>query len=370
MEFITTETISGRVRVPVYHYTEIPYTQIMLEAKESRKPGRGSGVSFLEIPCAFDIETTNIYERIRSGRDKGKIDSSKRPFAFMYHWQLCIGFRVIFGRTWEEFRECLNAIIVNMNLSNKLRLVIYVHNLSFEMQFMRRFIRVTDSFCKSDRNPLKVVHDECIEFRCSAALSNMSLQMFCKNENAQFYKMVDEYDYSKIRTRETPLTETEKGYCYNDVRGLCECILSLMRFDTLATIPMTNTGYVRRDSRNQMRKNKKNRRIFRDSSLSADEYRAFRMAFRGGDTHASARYADQVLYNVTSFDINSSYLACMMIDSFPVTKFIQISLNTLSRTRREEPGRFCYLLHILIYDLKIKAAHDMPYIPLGKTKHI
>lgn len=363
MRYIITETVSGAVKVPVYQYNEIPYTDIMIAAPESKKR---KGASYLEIPCAFDIETTNIYRRTPDGILDTK---TMTPYAFMYHWQFCIGYRVVFGRTWEEFRKLLKAIEKNMNLSNKLRLVIYVHNLSFEMQFMRKFLNVTESFCKADRNPLKIVHNDCIEFRCSAALSNMKLSKFCEAEGARFYKLQDTFNYRKIRTPETRLTPEEESYCYNDVRGLSECILSLMRFDTLATIPMTNTGYVRRESRNSMRKNKKNRRIFKDSALSADEYRAFRMAFRGGDTHASARYADQVLYNVTSYDINSSYPACMMIDQFPITKFIPISLNTLRRTRSEEPGKFCYLIHAFFRDIKLKAAHDIPYIPLGKSKH-
>ena len=214
MKLIYTDTINGCVSVPIYHYSEIPYTDIMLSAPESKKR---RGESFLEIPCAFDIETTNIYKRKR-----GCIDTDAfTPYAFMYHWQFCIGYRVVFGRTWDEFRKMLRMIEKNMNLSKNLKLVVYVHNLSFEMQFMRKFLNVTDSFCKEDRFPLKIVHNHCIEFRCSAALSNMNLQMFCKNEGAKFYKLVDEYDYNKIRTSETELTETEQSYCYNDVRGLC-----------------------------------------------------------------------------------------------------------------------------------------------------
>lgn len=362
MEFIYTDTIKGRVRVPVYHYSEIPYTQIMLECGESKKR---NGVSYLEMPCAFDIETTNIYKRNK----KGQIDNKQRPFSFMYHWQFCIGYRVIFGRTWEEFQKCLKAIEKNMNLSKKMRLVVYVHNLAFEFQHMRRFINVTDSFCKSERSPLHVVHNGCIEFRCSAALSNMSLKMFCKNENATFYKLADTYDYSKIRTADTPLTDEEKGYCYNDVRGLCECIQSLMRFDTLASIPLTSTGYVRRDARIAMKRNKKNRRMFKDSALSADEYLFMRAAFRGGDTHANARYANQVIENVTSFDITSSYPACMMIDKFPVTKFIKIADDTFEEfmRRREE---FCFLLHVAFEGVRFIGQHGIPYIPLAKCKHI
>lgn len=364
MYTITTNTISGRVSVPVYAYNEIPYTEIMLSANESKKRGK-YGVSYLEIPCAFDIETTNMYKRLKSG----KIDPDYRPFSFMYHWQFCIGYRVIFGRTWGEFQSLLSAIIKNMNLSDKLRLVVYCHNLSYEMQFMRRFINVTESFCKAERQPLKVVHDGCIEFRCSSALSNMSLKMFCKAENARFYKMTDSFDYSKIRTSDTELTEEEQGYCYNDVRGLCECIQSLMRFDTLATIPMTSTGYVRRDARKEVKKNKKNRRIFKDSALEANDYRNLRAAFRGGDTHANARFANQEINNVTSYDIASSYPACMVCDKFPMSKFIPINISTFERMRKQK-GEFCFLLHVALFDIRCKAAHGIPYIPLAKTKHL
>jgi len=367
MHTIITDTVSGAVSVPVYSYNEIPYKDIMLSCAESKKRGKYA-VSYLEIPCAFDIETTNIYKRIKSGKDKGKIDSKYRPFAFMYHWQFCIGYRVVFGRRWEEFVSMLKMIIREMNLSKNLRLVVYCHNLSYEMQFMRRFLNVTESFCKEERRPLKVVHADCIEFRCSAALSNMSLKMFCKSENARFYKLEDDFDYAKIRTAETELTPKEQGYCYNDVRGLCECIHSLMRFDTLASIPMTSTGYVRRAARIEMKKNKKNRRIFTDSALSAEEYKSLRAAFRGGDTHANVRYSNQTLNNVTSFDIASSYPACMMCDKFPMSKFIPISMETFEKYRKS--GDFCFLLHVAFFEIECTAAHGIPYIPLAKTKHL
>lgn len=364
MYTIRTETSSGLISVPVYSYTEIPYTDIMLSAQESTKRGKNS-VSYLEIPCAFDIETTNMYKRLPGG----KIDPDFHPYSFMYHWQFCIGFRVVFGRTWKEFQSMLSLIIKNMNLSNKLRMVVYCHNLSYEMQFMRRFINVTESFCKADRQPLKIVHDGCIEFRCSAALSNMSLKMFCKSENARFYKMEDKYNYAKIRTSETALTEAEQGYCYNDVRGLCECIQSLMRFDTLATIPMTSTGYVRRDARKSVKTNKKNRRIFKDSALEPQDYLNLRAAFRGGDTHANIRFSNQEVNNVTSYDIASSYPACMVCNKFPMSKFIPIKISTFKRLRQKK-DEYCFLLHVALYGIECKAEHSIPYIPLSKTKHL
>lgn len=369
MYTIKTDTISGRVSVPIYAYHEIPWLEIMLEAPESVKrikQGKSSRkITYLEIPCAFDIETTNMYKR----RADGRIDPSMRPYSFMYHWQMCIGFRVIFGRTWEEFQKTLSMMIREMHLGGGTRLVIYCHNLSYEMQFMRHFLSVSESFCKAERHPLKIVHDDAIEFRCSAALSNMSLKMFCKSENAIYYKMIDKYNYAKIRTQATALTEDEQGYCYNDVRGLCECIGSLMRFDTLATIPMTSTGYVRRDARKAVKKNKKNRRIFRDSFLDADDYRHLRDAFRGGDTHAAARFSNQTLDNVTSFDIASSYPACMMSDKFPMSKFTKIKVSTFLKLRQQK-GEFCFLIHAGLIEIECKAWHGIPYIPLAKTKSL
>lgn len=360
---ITTDTIDGRVRVPVYTYNEIPYTDIMLSASESTTRGKNR-VSYLEIPCAFDIETSTVYKRLKDGR----IDPDYKPFSFMYHWQFCLGYRVIFGRRWTEFQDMWRVIIRNMNLTDRLRLVVYCHNLSFEMQHMRKFLNVTDSFCKAERNPLKVVHDGCIEFRCSAALSNMSLKMFCKAENARFYKMVDTFDYSKIRTSDTILEEYEQGYCYNDVRGLCECIQSLMRFDTLASIPLTSTGYVRRIARKAMKTNKRNRRIFTDSALSDQDYKNLRAAFRGGDTHAAARFANQTLSNVISFDIASSYPACMVCDTFPMSKLIPVTMETFNRLRKT--GEYCFLLHVVLFNIKCTAPHGIPYIALAKTKHL
>ena len=366
MHKIITDITDGKKSVPVYSYHEIPWTDIMLSCQESKKRGRYA-VSYLEIPCAFDIETTNIFKRIESGKDKGKIDSNFKPFSFMYHWQFCIGYRVVFGRRWEEFSSMLDMIIREMNLSDKLRLVVYVHNLSFEMQFMRKFLNVTESFCKSERAPLKIVHDGCIEFRCSAALSNSSLKMFCKAENAKYYKMVDKYNYKKIRTADTELTEEEQGYCYNDVRGLSECIQSRMRFDTLAQIPLTSTGYVRRDARSSMKKNPKNRRIFRESALDPDDYLHLRAAFRGGNTHANARFADQLLKNVTSYDIASSYPACMVCNKFPMSKFMWITMETYYKLM-EDRENYVFLIHAAFIHLRFKADHGIPYIPLAKTK--
>ena len=159
----------------VYDIADLDFLQIALDCKESKK----RSVSYLEIPCAFDIETTNIFERDQGG----KISDSFRPYSFMYHWQFCIGDKVIFGRRWEEFTLLLRTLTVQMNLNKNYRLVVWVHNLPFEFLHMYRFLYIVDGFYKEPYKPLKIVTDGGIEFRCSYALSNMTLSKFCANSN-------------------------------------------------------------------------------------------------------------------------------------------------------------------------------------------
>lgn len=361
MKQIQVECVDGIHTENVYTIRELSLLRHNLDCKESTK----RGIKYLEIPCAFDIETTNIFKKDTDGN----IDPDFRPYSFMYHWQFCINDEVCFGRTWKEFRDLLSDLTYRMNLDNNRRIVIWCHNLSFEFQHFRRFVKVIDGFYKQDRQPLKVVIDGGIEFRDSYILSNMTLQKFCENEPGVIhYKLSgDDYDYSKIRTPITPLTEYEQSYCYNDVRGLVECISSRMRDDTLAGMPMTSTGYVRRDARNSMKKNKNNRAIFKASALTPEMYTMCRQAFRGGDTHANLRHADQELVNVQSFDIQSSYPYVMMCKDFPISPFFKLKTSTFFN---HDMSDYAQLIHCRFTDVKYVGACGIPYIPLAKCTGI
>lgn len=330
----------------------------LLSCKDSKK----RGVNYLNIPCAFDIETTNIYQK----DSKGNILKEPRPYAFMYQWQFCLDDCVCFGRTWEEFQHLIRQLEKRMNLSLDNRLVIYVHNLPFEWAFMHCFLNYHDGFFREERKPLKIVTKEGIEFRCSYALSNMSLNKFCENEtNVTHYKLIDTYDYSKLRTYLTPLTEEEEAYCYNDVRGLCECIRSRMKNDTLTTIPMTSTGYVRRDMRASVKGDKKYRTLFRNNALDADLYTMCRDAFRGGDTHANIDYSNQLIHDVTSKDENSAYPAAMMMDLYPQTAFFKIKVSTFLNRDMSE---YALLMEVRFTDIEYIGNCGIPYIALSKCK--
>ena len=352
MRTITVDTTKGKIRVPVYScYDESaldPYTHI-------RTVSRGK-VKYINVACAFDIETSNVKDA--------------RPYAFMYQWQFCIKRTVFFGRTWEEFQLLVDMLKTKLMLSDSRRLVVYVHNLPFEFQFMRRFFLWTDVFLKGNRQPLKAVCNGCIEFRCSYALSNMSLEKFCENTPDVVFKKNDGdvYNYKKIRTPETKLTRQEESYCFCDVAGLCECIENLMKEDDLARIPLTSTGYVRRDFRNEYRKNKKLRELWKLYRLTPETYTICRTAFRGGDTHANYNYVGGVLRDIQSYDIASSYPAAMLLDRYPVTGFTRISPRTWLRHKRMPD--YAALLHVRFENIKYIGSSGMPYIPIALCSHV
>lgn len=437
----------------IYNINELAYTGKLFHCYDYKKRDYNGGwINYMQIPCAFDIETTNVtaspeweyrdtdiyeylkkiyiryddnlrrsitdfdyirkayFNRLHIGKSKGSyvdvvyqelsdyrpdlfssdiitpedqffkildvFDQNRplkknefRPYAFMYHWQFCLEDQVVFGRSWKEFTELLRSLELNMNLSLKNRIIIYVHNLGFEWQFMRRFVDFHEGFFTEKYKPLKIVLKSGIEFRCSMMLSNMSLAKFCENEkNVIHYKLSgDDYDYSVFRTPSTQLSEYEEGYCYNDVRGLCECIKSRFEEYNIAHIPYTSTGYVRLDARNAMRTNVKNRVIFRNMALDAMLYTLCRQAFRGGDTHANRRYVNKLLKYIDSFDITSSYPASMMMDKYPMTPFRRITLQTFYNLNFDEDA---VLLEIMLINPVYKGSCEIPYIPLSKCTHI
>lgn len=357
MYTINVETINGIQKENIYEISELPLLRKLLECKDSKK----RKVNYLEIPCAFDIETTNIYHM-----DGDKIAKEPRPYAFMYVWQFCIDDCVCIGRTWEEFQTLLKTLETRMNLSINNRLVIWVHNLAFEWAFMQKFIDYDSGFFMDLRQPIKIVTTGGIEFRCSYKLSNMSLQKFCENENGVIhYKLSGEdFDYSKIRTANTTLTEKELAYCYNDVRGLCECIKSRMSEFTLASMPMTSTGYVRRDLRSASTKNKKNREKFRNSALNSELYTMCRDAFRGGNTHANLDHSGQIVKNAWGYDITSSYPYSLMLPYYPITAFSKITMNTFNK--EIENKNLAMLIHCRFKNIKYINTCGVPYIALSK----
>lgn len=316
----------------------------------------GKGDYYKEF-MTFDIETS-VYNR-----------GTEESEAFMYIWQISIHNLVIMGRTWKELQMFFDRLKEYVNTG--LKMVIYVHNLSYEFEFMRLFLGITNAniFATDSHKVLKCTTID-FEFRCSYFLTNSSLARFIKDTpGAHYQKAVDDLDYKTLRTPETELTPVELGYCYNDVRGLHEAIEAKLIDDDLNSIPCTSTGYVRRDCRYAMQKNKKNKIQFRSIKLNARQYLLCKEAFRGGNTASNRYLTDSIYTKVGSYDISSSYPYVMLAYKFPVGKF-QIEDITSVRELEEDNKRFCTIGRYSFTNIRLKKNKPIPYIPYAKCRNV
>ena len=283
--------------------------------KLSRKK---DGFKYYELSCSFDIETSSFYE-----------GSEKR--ACMYIWQFGIDGHVFIGRTWKQLQTFCNDVMDLFTLGDDYRLIVYVHNLAYEFQFMRKWFAWSKVFAIKSRTPVYAITDMGIEFRCSYLLSGYSLAKV--GEHLTKYpvqKKTGDLDYSKIRHSRTPLSDTEIGYCVNDALVVMAYIQETMEQEgSIRKIPLTKTGYVRRYCRASCTRAETTKKsalkrwrfntLMHDLTLHPDEYRALKRAFMGGYTHASAFYSGGVVENVTSYDFTSSYPYVLVSEQYPMS---------------------------------------------------
>lgn len=297
--------------------------------------------------ATFDIETTSMQD-----------------YGFMYLFAFTVNDRTIIGRRWEEYLEVIEAILQYFKPNNKKRFVIYVHNLSFEFQFIRNFHNWIKVFSVKERLPIRALTDQYIEFRCSWKLTNMSLEKFLQNTPGVRKKAVGKLDYTICRTPETLLSNDELYYMYCDVKGLHEGIEHLLLEDTLDSIPYTSTGYIRRECRKYVLSNKNNWELINYTAVDTYLYTLLHTMRRGGDCHATVLKSNEIIEDVDSWDIKSSYPYALVCERYPVTPFLECRPST-----ELNPDR-AYILWVEFTSIKLKDMRMIGYIPRAKVTQI
>ena len=295
---------------------------------------------FYNIPITFDIETTNIYKHIETGKIfqaneivKKKEKDAKFPIdeyekiSFMYVWQLQILDASFMGRTWDEFKELMQKLKEHFKLDENKFIIIYVRNLEFEFQFIKHFFEWGNIFASEPHRVIYARSVDGFEFRCSYFLAGCNLETTGKNlTKYQALKQTGKLDYNLIHTSKTPLTNDEIEYCLYDVivdnYFIREC-MEQEPHQSLLKIPLTKTGYVRRYVKNYVLKSKWHkayRKICSQFTMDEKKYQQLKRCFAGGFTHSNALNTGKVFHDVHSQDFTSSYPAVMLLEKFPMTK--------------------------------------------------
>lgn len=312
-------------------------------------------VTYLNIESAFDIETTSY---INNGEKS----------AFMYIWMfgLGLGKEIFYGRTWEEFLDLCERLQNYFGLNENRRLVIYVHNLGYEFQFMCNYFKWENVFAINERKPIKALCSYGIEFRDSYILSGYSLVNTAKNLTThKVRKLEGDLDYSLIRHQSTQLTEKEMGYCSNDIEIILAYINEqIVQYEDITKIPLTNTGRVRKyvkdacyyTSSNHRKSNRgkyqRYRQIMSDLTLDKATYIQLKRAFMGGFTHSNPNHTGKTLENVSSIDLTSSYPTVMLADKFPMSRAKELNISTVEDLKK------AMSLYCLVFDLKLEGLRN------------
>lgn len=164
----------------------------------------------------------------------------------------------IIGRTWSDFKEFLQ--ILDEYLPEKK--YVFVHNLSFEFQFLKGEFNFKNVFARKAHKVIKAEFEDFnIELRCSYFLSNVALKELPKIFDLKVEKLVGDLDYDLLRTSETKLSEQELKYCENDVLVVYFYIKrELETYNTIKNLPLTSTGHVRKELKEQIKDDKNYRK--------------------------------------------------------------------------------------------------------------
>lgn len=315
-------------------------------------------VLYKDTICAFDIETTRLPE----------IEQS-----IAYLWQFAFDtpsgvIYCVYGRYWHELKTLFSSIT-----DNNMRSIVFVHNLSYEFQFLRSIVTIPEEsvFSIKPRKILKILagteESGQLEMRCSYMQTRKSLDKLLSDFGVENQKLHD-FDYTKRRYPWTPLSDHELNYGCNDVIGLVQAMRKRMEQgnDTLYSLPLTSTGYVRRMARDAMKKY--NYKQLHSMMCNEDVYTLLREEFRGGDTHANRYYTGKILDNLESWDRASSYPDVMLNCKFPMSAFEKqgdVIIDDIDRWT--DYGR-CYIARFTFYGIKQKDVYyGCPYLSKDKA---
>lgn len=316
------------------------------KAHKKNKEGKYRKDKYLNNIITFDIECTSAWfdgEKVIE-YEKGHTNeywNDLEPLALCYLWQCSVDDQVYYGRELETFRGLLD------DLPEKVHIIIWVHNLAYEFQFLCNILTWEKVFARLPHKPMKASAEEYpfIEFRCTYMLTRLSLASWGKQLGVQ--KAVGDLDYDVIRTPLTPLTEAELHYGEQDCLVVYAGIKDyLKRYEKQRSIPLTQTGTVRREVKNLLTKDKEYVRYVKKLvPKNPTEYKRLQHIFAGGYTHANQMYAGKLIdEHIEHYDFASSYPCVMVAKKYPMTAWYYTGVNEIPADDEFEDTAFIFYL--------------------------
>ena len=239
-------------------------------------------------------------------REEKQKNQHIHPIGWIYQWCFSYPCRngdrwLVYGRKPSQLAYCMEKIKEVNKLDENNKILIFCHNLSYDYTYFHGFLQ--DQF--SEPGELLAVGSHRIitytiaglEFRDSLKVSQKSLYKWGKDLGVKHPKLIDLIDYGQTRYQDSELYKNDWRYMFRDVITLDECIAKQLDIwqDFTKNMPLTSTGYIRRETRKEFKKHKANKDYFRKKALNLELYRYCKTEAAGGLTHGNRFYAEHTV---------------------------------------------------------------------------
>lgn len=317
----------------------------------------------------LDTETSNNYD-----------PETGEGHTWIYQWAFRWCRQYDWGRTPEQLLDALQRIDdANGLTAYGMKCLIFIHNASYDLSYLMPYFRNKYGGIGKvlATAPHKMITFEAgpWEVHCTYRLSNRSLYKWGKDLGIRHGKKKGLIDYGKRRYQDSPLYKDDWVYQLYDVLALEECVLSEMvaEQDTLRSLPLTSTGYIRRHGR-KLAKAAHDWADFQKTRMSVDVYKSGRFAFSGGLTHGNRFLCGDIVDlngEGRERDFRSDYPSQARCHDLPVgpwTLFYEYEPGlTISWERiREWESEYCMFITVLIGPAMLHKGETLPYLQISK----
>lgn len=254
---------------------------------------------------------------------------------------------------------------------------IFFHNLSYDWQFLRKFMFSAWGIPKAQLNtkshyPINIEFENHILIRDSLILAQRSLDKWARDMDVPHKKAVGKWDYDKIRNQNEQFTPEELEYIEHDTLAGAECLeaTAISLHKDVYTLPYTATGI----PREQVQKigaehNGKDR--FLKIAPDYEVYLLMEFLYHGGYTHANRYAVGFVLDDIKCYDFVSSYPFCMLARKYPIEKFIRVQEDLTLDYIILQSEDYAYILCLKMVQPELKTwLEPMPVLQASKCYHL
>lgn len=336
-----------------FDYKELKKARMLTRYNQREKPTVNDAILFLDTETSKSKNEQNNHIVIWTLTIR------------MYHKNLV----TLYGRKPSECASCLSTI---QEAFKGLQTFIYIHNLSYDWIFLRKFFFEEFGYPTYQLNtkslyPIHIEFANGIILKDSLILAQRSLDKWASDLKVKHRKAVGYWDYDLIRNQDTPLTRNELHYAEYDTLAGAECIDVMMTTlnHKIYAMPWTATGIPRENVRKIGNKHNAHKN-FLNQAFTINQLLQGKQTYHGGYVHGNrALYGITINDLIKAYDFASSYPFCMLAFKFPTEGFTEMPNCSINDILDDQEN--AYMFKLIGIGVRLKDyRYPMPALQFSK----